>query len=113
MSSPTNHNRLPSGFRIRGTVHTDANQGQRGFQITFANGYTVSVQFGTFNYCDSPRSLKDRNLEGWLNDTCLNAEVAIIAPDGSFVRFEQKEDDVRGYTDPDTLAKIIAWVVAK
>ena len=27
--------------------------GNRGFQMTFENGYTVSVQFGPGNYCDN------------------------------------------------------------
>jgi len=26
---------------------------QKGFHITFANGFTVSVQFGNGNYCDN------------------------------------------------------------
>ena len=32
-------------------------QGGQGFQITFENGYTVSVQFGQYHYC-SNKNLK-------------------------------------------------------
>jgi hypothetical protein len=83
--------------------------------MTFANGYTVSVQFGAFHYC----SARDLNVpyDAWKqgSDThmCDTAEVAIMHPDGSFVRFDKSDDDVRGHTDPDTVAKIIAWVAAQ
>lgn len=29
---------------------------QRGFQMTFANGITVSVAFGSMNYCDNGKT---------------------------------------------------------
>ena len=59
--------------------------GHKGFQITFENGCTISVQFGPGNYTDSdirdapfhlPKS-KDR----WEAKT---AEVAILLPNGEF-----------------------------
>jgi hypothetical protein len=39
----------------------------KGFQITFANGNTVSVQFGQHNYCDNRDEEKQK--------PCANAEV--------------------------------------
>jgi hypothetical protein len=32
----------------------------KGFQMTFENGWTISVQFGYGNYCDN-----SRHPEGW------------------------------------------------
>lgn len=88
----------------------------QGFQMTLSNGYTVSVQFGIHNYCDARDLSINANFDAWRTTaddthTCANAEVAIIAPNGDFVPFDSG-DTVRGHTDPDTVAKIIAWVMA-
>jgi len=79
-----------SGFRV----------GQSGFQIKMSNGYTVSVQFGSFNYCSN----RD-------NDDCSplgspNAEVAVIDPDGNFVALSE-HDDVLGYQ---TVSEVISLI---
>ena len=42
----------------------------KGFQMTFANGYTVSVQFGQYNYCNG----YDNSHENGVTNT--NAEIA-------------------------------------
>ena len=41
------------GFSVRNLLLPDDSYPliYRGFRTTFANGYTVSVQFGTVNYC--------------------------------------------------------------
>ena len=33
-------------------INATVNKYQRGFHMAFANGYTVSIQFGSGNYCD-------------------------------------------------------------
>lgn len=57
----------------------------KGFQLTFANGCTISVQFGPGNYTDQDlRSLPlytPRNNTEWQAQT---AEVAIFLPSGDF-----------------------------
>jgi hypothetical protein len=65
----------------------------KGFSITFTNGYTVSVQFGPGNYSSN----KNLNFIENMNKpmTANTAETALIAPDGSFVAY--KDDDVQGY----------------
>ena len=93
----------------------DINMAFRGFRITFANGYTISVQFGTANYCedynkDVPKYPRDR--KEFLAEVCPNAEIAIISPDGNFVSFGDGQG-VRAHTDPDTFAKIVAWVAGQ
>ena len=47
-----------------------------------------------------------------LGDLAREYDIAIIDADGEFVEFQSNGDQVRGYTSPDDLANIIAWVVA-
>jgi hypothetical protein len=35
----------------------------KGFQMTFENGWTISVQFGYGNYCDNTANQKDGILD--------------------------------------------------
>lgn len=91
----------------------------RGFRTRFANGYTISVQFGTHNYCSCRDTLRplsslqqSDSYNDWNDGSSEDAEVAIIDADGEFVEFQSNGDKVRGHTTPDELAKIIAWVVA-
>ena len=73
----------------------------KGFQITFDNGYTVSVQFGPGNYGSNYNLGFMENMNKPM--TATTAETALIAPDGSFVAY--KDDDVQGYqTVTDVLA---------
>lgn len=73
--------------------------GSRGFHMKFANGYTVSVQWGWGNYCDN------RDMSP-VDNSCINAEVAVWRPDGSFVPL-QNADDVLGWLSADKVAQII------
>jgi hypothetical protein len=85
--------------------------------MTFANGYTISVQFGTFNYCSNRDLTAAASYDAWRTGqdahASSDAEVAVIAPNGDFVKFDKFGDHVRGHTDSDTVAKIIAWVAAQ
>ena len=67
----------------------------KGFQITFDNGYTVSVQFGPGNYSSNYNLSMLENMGKPM--TANTVETALIAPDGSFVAY--KDDDVQGYQD--------------
>ena len=62
-----------------------------GFQITFKNGYTVSVQFGKGNYSDGGET---------------TAEVAAWDQDGNWVRLSDN-DTVRGWCSPDEVLEIM------
>lgn len=73
----------------------------KGFQIKFDNGYTVSVQFGPGNYGTNYNLGFVENINKPM--TATTAETALIAPDGNFVQY--KDDDVQGYQSPaDVLA---------
>ena len=67
----------------------------KGFQITYDNGYTVSVQFGPGNYSSNYNLSMLENMGKPM--TANTVETALIAPDGSFVAY--KDDDVQGYQD--------------
>ena len=74
----------------------------KGFQITFANGYTVSVQFGHGNYCD--------NRYGKDGAGSANAEVAAFKTyGGEWVKLSD-HDDVIGYQTPDQVLAIMAMI---
>jgi hypothetical protein len=67
---------------------------QRGFHITFNNGYTVSVQFGRGNYGDGKTTAE---IAAWdRNDKWYHSNV---------IRWES--DDVRGYATPEEVAAFI------
>jgi hypothetical protein len=83
---------------------------QKGFQITFANGWTASVQFGYRNYCDN-------RYKGSLNSEVLpssNAEIACWPKSGEFVNIwdnpEDVSDTVKGYCTPEEVAAFIVKV---
>ena len=68
----------------------------KGFQITFDNGYTVSVQFGPGNY-GSNRNLDPMSRDYAHSDgaSAVTAETALLDPNGDFVPYGG--DDVQGY----------------
>lgn len=91
----------------------------KGFQITFANGYTISCQFGYGNYCE-------RKFEGTVGIerdmhtvSSKNCEVAIWMDDGPFITGEiidaanievENDGQVAGYVSPEDVAKLIAYI---
>lgn len=96
---------------------------QKGFQLTFPNGWTVSVQIGGMNYCAN-RDLSDIsfNLEEMMakmesSEPCVNAEIAAFKPT------EDKENDewhcfedgqfVQGWVDVTEILKFMVLVSEK
>jgi len=90
-----------------------------GFQLGFENGYTISVQFGTNNYC-SNRSFDDKKwTETNMPNKSDNAEVAIFLTESGDWRTKEVfkdlfdldlNDDVEGYVPADTVAQLIAYI---
>ena len=68
----------------------------QGFKMTFDNGYTISVQFGSGNYSDGGKT---------------TAEIAAWGPDEEWVRLEPN-DDVRGYCSPEEVLEAMKMVAA-
>ena len=65
--------------------------GNRGFHMTFENGYTVSVQFGPGNYCDNYSLPLSYGGEQKSVPDSKNAETALIGGDKKFVRYLHNE----------------------
>ncbi len=81
----------------------------KGFQVTFENGYTLSVQFGFCNYSQH-RFNKDAVVDG---DCSSNtAEIAVITPKCELMRLTL-DDCVRGYIKADEVAEIMAIVATR
>ena len=72
------------GFMINHTKKNGRTYGQ-GFQLTFENGWTISVQFGEHNYCSNKFKLDLRRKKYGLYLCSFTAETAIRGPDGKFL----------------------------
>ena len=69
----------------------------KGFHLTFANGWTVSVQWGNGNYC-SNRCNPDP--KPGTDHTCVNAEVLCW-------KEHAPEEDVKSYVSAEEVARFI------
>ena len=84
-------------------------QERPGFSMTFENGWSISVQFHAFAYCE-----RNRTLSSWEEDKnpaeSLDAEIAIWDAEGNWYNFGS--DEVLGYQTPDEVADWMAKVKA-
>jgi hypothetical protein len=80
----------------------------KGFQITFDNGWTVSVQFGPGNYCEHHHSMGIMAYEAPQKTTlweAMQAEIAAWNSRNQWLPFEY--DTVAGYKSP---AEVLAFI---
>ena len=79
--------------------------GNKGYQMTFENGYTVSVQIGENNYCGTASYSK-----GIQEMTkCKNAETALIDPRGKFVYYGEGNDGVQSDMTPAMVLELMNY----
>jgi len=77
------------------------------FQLTFANGYTISVLFGPGSMSSNRNS--SRVGTTWISSP--NAEVAVWHGDGDFLAFgEDDQSAALSWVTPDQLAQVIQIV---
>jgi hypothetical protein len=85
--------------------------GSKGFQVTFTNGLTVSVQWGAANYCDNRarnltaddmRELSSTTAEVLVENESGRNLTSKVAPRGA-----NSDGLVVGWASPDTVAAII------
>ena len=74
----------------------------KGFQITFDNGYRVSVQFGPGNYGSNYSASFD---ECGKPQKATTVETALLDPNGNFVPY--KDDDVQGYQNVNDVLELL------
>jgi len=85
--------------------------GHRGFQVTFKNGWTVSVQFGGGHYCDNYDV--EIGSEKYIDMlTSGNAEVAAWDKDDKWYVFDN-HDTVWGRVEPDELLKFMKKIAKR
>jgi hypothetical protein len=89
----------------------------RGFHMTFANGWTVSVQFGPYSHC-SNRDLNSRIGESYARASrdagkqgSIDAEIA--AWDSNDVWYDFGDDKIKGWVKPDEVADFIEMIRKK
>ena len=71
-----------------------------GFQITFENGWKISVMFGDGHYATG-------KVHGEVGSYAESAEVAVFDPNGLF--YPLTDNDVIGHQTADEVAALIAW----
>lgn len=74
----------------------------KGYQITFANGLTISVQFGVGNYCDNRNKSRAEEMKNTINQS-TTAEIAIWDSFGNWYDFGN--DTVKGFVSPEEVAE--------
>tara|TARA_R110002074_G_scaffold109613_2_gene236305 strand:+ start:178 stop:495 length:318 start_codon:yes stop_codon:yes gene_type:complete len=81
----------------------------KGFAMTFENGFGISVQWGTENYCEKKSFNTDIDPMEHDRWESLSAEIAIYK-DQKFI--DIGDDTVIGWLSPDEVAKIIEGVAS-
>jgi hypothetical protein len=77
----------------------------KGFSISFPNGYTVSVQFGPGNYSSNYNLNFIENMGKPM--TANSAETALLDPDGNFVQYDGA--DVQGYRTAEQVLELLQY----
>ena len=92
----------------------------KGFRMTFENGFAISVQWGVGNYCekkDSGQWDEPTKHDFWNSNS---AEIAVFNKEGEFINIsgyelekedgtvEKVNDVVSGWLSTNTVAKVIA-----
>lgn len=77
-----------------------------GFSITFANGYTISVQFGPGNYCDNYDMCYQERVEAGKKGS-MTAECAVFQPDGNFYNNPEWNDVVSPRNSPEEVLQLM------
>ena len=82
----------------------------KGFRMNFENGFGISVQWGTENYCEK-RNTTIHPTDPMEHDRweSLSAEIAILK-DKKFIEIGDDNDTVIGWLSPDEVAKAIEIV---
>lgn len=80
----------------------------KGFQLTFDNGLTISVQFGTMNYC-SRKYLEGEIFDSEMRTRIVESQTAEIAIwDNQNNDFDFGNNVVKGWCTPD---EVVDWMM--
>ena len=94
--------------------------GNKGFHITFENGYKVSVQWGVSSQCNNAwNAMEDTHEElvqrikdesnGTAEPSSKTAETALFSPGGSFMPYGESAeyDEVQSYMTPAQVLELL------
>ena len=82
----------------------------KGFQMSFKNGFKISVQWGIGNYCAvREKDAYDTPQKQPYWDS-VSAEIAVFKDDNDSMVVIRDDDQVAGWLSTDTVAKVIAIV---
>jgi len=86
--------------------------GKKGFHVEFANGFTVSVQFGPGNYCDNYNMQigEEETLAG--SKGSANAECAVWGNDGKMIDMFDG-GTVSNRSTPAQVLALLVWASAQ
>ena len=86
---------------------------QKGFTLTFNNGWTISVQIGHMNYCANKNNGPFNKTWCTNSEPCINAEIAIWDSEDNWYAFDDPEQEVKGWVSTDDVAlwieKVKGW----
>jgi len=78
---------------------------KQGFHMTFKNGYTISVQFGSGNHCSNSLIPIETDREKKTFGKCMNCETAIFKQKGKFLKY--KGEEFQGWQTTKEVAEIM------
>ena len=102
---------LLTGITIESDEYKDSFK--RRVRLFLTNGYSVSMVYGTGMYSETLNGERHGAAppEGHTKPEAKAVEIAVLHPNGSFVPFKDGEE-VRGYTDMDTMLGIVWWAAS-
>lgn len=85
----------------------------KGFNITFPNGWSVSVQFGPGNYCDHYDAKAGREELACGQRGSTTAECAVIHNRSLFPHPSFEGNTVGGYMNPEQVLELMNWAASQ
>ena len=89
----------------QGKVIAEHNQ----IQIVFPNGYSASIVYGAMVYSTNRNGDRFKHGEIHEDDHASTVEIAVLDPQGEFVKFRDGES-VKGFATLNDLLAILNWV---
>ena len=77
--------------------------------FTFKNNYSLSITIGPHAYCSSASQSYKHFEDNEYGIHAMNAEIAVINPDGKFHRIAVQDDDVVGWAPPEKIIEVAYW----
>ena len=87
--------------------------GKKGFHVVFANGYTVSVQFGPGNYCENYDARIGEEDEECGKKGSFTAECAVWPKGGPMLEYGDWGNTVSNRSTPAEVLELLNWAASQ